>query len=261
MAAKEIIKGMFRMYCVVPVNVFGIYAMYTLIQGHGYNGWWIGTLVGYVCMMMLGVAAGYHRLLSHKGYEVSRPVKLVLLWFAAVSGMGSPMFWVGVHRGIHHRYADTEKDLHSPIHGFWSSYMLWLFKTDFSKLNMRAIADLFKDPDCMFFHKHYAKIFFLSHAAVAFISFDFWLYTMALPAFLTLHANGLNTSLNHYECMGYKNYTVTDRSVNSIWLFPFIQGEAWHNNHHGDPRNPNYGHRRWWELDPTYYLIKLFKKR
>jgi stearoyl-CoA desaturase (delta-9 desaturase) len=261
MEKNIIIKNIFKMYCVLPINVFGIYAIYTLFIGQGYSGWWISTLIGYVCMMMLGIAGCYHRLLSHRGYTVNRFTKIILLWFAAIAGQGSPMFWVGVHRGYHHRYADTEKDPHSPIHGFWNSYILWMFKTNFDEMNVKSIVDLFKDKDCVFFHNHYAKIFFLSHFLIALFSFEFWLYAMALPAFLTLHANSLNTSLNHYNFMGYKNYEIKDRSVNSIWLFPFIQGEAWHNNHHGDPKNPNYGHRRWWELDPTYYLIKLIEKK
>jgi fatty-acid desaturase len=31
-----------------------------------------------------------------------------------------------------------------------------------------------------------------------------------------------------------------------------------HNNHHGDPRAAIYG-RRWWEIDPTWTLIRLLE--
>jgi stearoyl-CoA desaturase (delta-9 desaturase) len=258
METTSFIKNITKMYCVIPVNIAGIYALYQLASAPAW--WWVAAVIGYMCMVMLGVAGCYHRLLSHRGYQVSRPVKIMLLWFAAVAGQGSPMFWVGIHNGYHHPFTDTEKDPHSPVHGFWHSYILWMYRTDYNNLNIRPIAHLFRDPDCAFFHRHYAKVFFLSHIVVALIGFEFWLYAMALPAFLGLHAYGLNTSLNHYSFMGYRNYQSRDNSVNSIWLFPFIQGEAWHNNHHGDPKNPNYGHRHWWELDPTYYLIKLIRQ-
>jgi len=33
-------------------------------------------------------------------------------------------------------------------------------------------------------------------------------------------------------------------------------GEGWHNNHHADPRSVRHGHR-WWELDVTYWSIRL----
>jgi stearoyl-CoA desaturase (delta-9 desaturase) len=257
METPSFIKNITKMYCVIPVNVAGIYALYQIAAAPAW--WWVAAIVGYMCIMMLGVAGCYHRLLSHKGYEVARPVKLILLWFAAIAGQGSPMFWVGIHRRYHHRFTDTLQDPHSPVHGFWHSYILWMYKTDYNNMSVKSIVDLFKDPDCMFFHRHYAKIFFLGHIIVALINFDLWLYAMALPAFVGLHGNGLNTSLNHYSFMGYRNYKIKDNSVNSPWLFPFILGEAWHNNHHGDAKNPNYGHRRWWEIDPTYWLIQIIR--
>ena len=38
---------------------------------------------------------------------------------------GSPMQWVGVHR-VHHAFADTELDPHSPVKGFWFAHCGWL---------------------------------------------------------------------------------------------------------------------------------------
>jgi stearoyl-CoA desaturase (delta-9 desaturase) len=34
-------------------------------------------------------------------------------------------------------------------------------------------------------------------------------------------------------------------------------GEGWHNNHHAFPRSARHG-LRWWEVDMTYWLIRLF---
>ena len=255
----NILKGLLRMYSVIPVQLFGLYSLYLIATSQTPSWWWLLVLIGYVCIMMLGVSACYHRMLSHKGCTVHPYMKKLMLWFSALSCQGSPIFWVTIHRGYHHRFSDTEKDPHSPIHGFWHSYILWMFKIKEGDHNIKYVVDLLKDKDVVFFHKYYNQIIWISHITIAVISFEFWLFAVMLPAFLTLHSFALQTSLNHSKKYGYKNYETRDDSVNVIWLWPFILGEAWHNNHHGDAMNANFGHRNWWELDPTFLIIKLIR--
>lgn len=243
---------------IVPMQFIGVYAIYNIVTGSAPDWWWVTAIIGYVCMAMMGISAGYHRLFCHRGYEVNPFVEKLLLWFAIIAGQGSPVYWIGIHRGYHHRYADTDKDAHSPKHGFWHSYILWMFKM--KTMRIRSVVDLLRDPVMLFAHKHYQTIFWVSHGVVALINFELWLYLMAFPAFITLHCFLTQTSVTHLRWAGYRNYNVKDDSVNVPWLWPFVLGEAWHNNHHGDGRNPNYGSRRWWEIDPTYYIIKLIRK-
>lgn len=256
---KQILKGMVRMYSIIPVQIFGLYAIYLILSNSAPNWWLVGTIVGYVCIMMIGVSACYHRLLSHKGFQVHPLVKKIMLWFSAISCQGSPIFWVTIHRGYHHRYSDTDKDPHSPLHGFWHSYMLWMFKIKDGDHNTKYVVDLLRDRDVVFFHKYYNYIIWISHILILLLSFKVWLYFVILPAFLTFHSFAFQTSMNHSKKYGYKNHETKDDSVNVIWLWPFIFGEAWHNNHHGDAMNPNYGSRRWWEIDPTYWIIQLLR--
>lgn len=218
--------------------------------------WWAAMLVGYVCLKMIGIAAGYHRLFCHRGFTVSRPVKLITLYFGVLAGQGSPIAWCSIHRGYHHRHADGPKDLHSPRDGFWHSYVWWMFKH--VKISVRSTIDLQRDPDMLFAHKYYIHIIWLTHLCLALVSVQLWVFLLLLPSVLTLHLFLLQTSATHIPWMGYRNYNVKDDSVNSPWLFPLILGEAWHNNHHGDGRNPNYG-RKWWEIDPTSWLINLVR--
>ena len=243
---------------ILPMQILGVYAMYSIIAGAAPEWWWVATIIGYVCIKMLGVAAGYHRLFSHKGFAVNRVTKVVLLWFGILAGQGSPIFWIGIHRGYHHRHADRAGDAHSPRDGFWHSYILWMFKRD--SMSIRSVTDLLKDPDMIFAHKHYIKILWITNLVVALVSINLWIFLLAFPAFITLHSFLIQTSVTHLPWAGYRNYNVKDDSVNVPWLFPFILGEAWHNNHHGEGRNPNYG-RKWWELDPTYWLIKLIETK
>lgn len=242
---------------IIPMQLVGIYAIWLISTGQAPVWWWTATLVGYVCMKMLGVSAGYHRLFCHNGYRVGKLTKRLLLWFAMIAGQGSPIYWISIHRGYHHRYADTDKDAHSPKHGFWHSYILWMFKM--KKISIRSVKNLLTDPDMVFAHRHYIKIFWISHLSLAIVNFQLWLYLMGLSAFITLHSFLIQTSVTHLKWSGYRNYKTKDSSVNVPWLFPLILGEAWHNNHHNDSLNPNFG-RKWWELDPTYWLIKIIRK-
>lgn len=241
---------------IIPMQFLGIFAIYLILTGQAPAWWWMAFILGYVCIKMLGVSAGYHRLFSHASFKTSIFMKRVLLYFGMLSGQGSPIFWIGIHRGYHHKHADKDEDAHSPRHGFWHSYILWMFKR--SKMSIRSVLDLIKDPDMVFCHKHYIKIVWITHLVLFLISIELWLYLLVLPSFITLHSFLIQTSVTHLSRAGYRNYKVNDDSVNVPWLFPFILGEAWHNNHHGEGRNPNFG-RKWWELDPTFWLIKLIR--
>jgi stearoyl-CoA desaturase (delta-9 desaturase) len=247
-------------YLVVVLQAFGICALYNIFSGNAPSYWWIGTIIGFILLKMLGIDAGYHRLFSHRSFTVGKWMKYFILWCGILAGQGSPIFWVTSHRGYHHRYSDTDNDPHSPKHGFWHSYILWIFKIKEGDMTMKSIPDLMRDPIMIFAHRHFFKIFILSHLLFSLISVNFWLYTLAFPAFITLHVFCCQTSMAHYSKLGYKNYETKDNSTNVPWLWPLMQGDCWHNNHHRDPKNPNYGGRHWWELDPTYWLIKLIRR-
>jgi stearoyl-CoA desaturase (delta-9 desaturase) len=257
---KNIINNPNLIGSIIPMQIFGAWALFNIFTGGAPTWWWLAVIVGYVAIMMLGVSGCYHRLLSHKGFEVSRPMKILMLWFGVLGGQGSPVWWVALHRGYHHRHTDKDEDPHSPVHGLLHAYITWMFKIPTKTLNPKFIVDLLRDKDVVFFHTHYFKVLWISNALLALISIDLWLYTMLLPAFITLHSFSIQTCFNHLQSMGYKNYQQDNHSVNSVWLFPLILGEAWHNNHHGDAKNADYGSRRWWEIDPTYWIIKLIRK-
>jgi fatty-acid desaturase len=253
-------KQFIATYTLIPMHILGIYSIYTIAMGNAPEYWLLATLVGYILFKMLGVGACYHRMLSHRSFTVNKITKYFSLWCGGVSGQGSPLFWVTVHRGYHHRWSDTDKDLHSPKHGFWHSYFLWLYTTDFDKLNYKTSVDLLRDKDVMFFHKYYNSILLISHLGIALINFDFYLYFLLLPCLISFHSFAVQTSVVHYPKLGYRNYNTKDDSVNVPWLFPISTGECWHNNHHGNAKNPNFGGVRWFEIDPTYWLIKLIRK-
>jgi fatty-acid desaturase len=256
---KEVISRSDTILVMFGINLFSLYAIYKIYQSSAIEQWFIFTLIGYVLIQMLGINAGYHRLLAHKSFETRSIVKKILLFFAMMAGQGSPIFWCAIHRS-HHIHTDTIKDIHAPINGFWNSYILWMFRFKSSDIHIRHVTDLLKDRDCLFVHKHYNKLFFVTHIVLAMISFDLWIFGIVLPIFITLHCSAFQTSFTHMKKIGYQNFKLENTSSNVPIVFPLILGEAWHNNHHGNPKNSNFG-IKWWELDPTYWLIMLIRKK
>ena len=54
---------------------------------------------------------------------------------------------------------------------------------------------------------------------------------------------------------GSKRYLTGDDFRNNWLLAVFTMGEGWHNNHHAYQSSVRQGFR-WWEIDPTYYLLR-----
>jgi stearoyl-CoA desaturase (delta-9 desaturase) len=68
------------------------------------------------------------------------------------------------------------------------------------------------------------------------------------------HGTACINSMAHL--MGKRRFKTDDDSRNSFILAIICLGEGWHNNHHrfqSCTRNGFY----WWEIDPTYYGLKL----
>lgn len=260
---NQIIKNIFTITHlwggIIPLYLLGLWSSYLIISGQAPAWWPMTFLIGYVLTMMVGVGAGWHRLFSHRAFEVSRPVKWFILFCGIISGQGSPIMWASTHIS-HHRASDRDTDPHSPKDGILHSYLFWMFKVKEGEHSLRPITHLLRDNDIVFVHKYYSYILWSINLIVALYSVDLWLYLIVFPAFITLQVFSIQTSLVHIKSLGYRNYETKDNSVNSLLLFPLTQGEAWHNNHHGESSNPNCGGRHWWEIDPTYWIIKLIKK-
>ncbi|HZI10397.1 MAG TPA: acyl-CoA desaturase [Myxococcus sp.] len=81
----------------------------------------VGLLVGGYLLTMTGIELGFHRLIAHRSFETTRPVRALLLVLGSMAGQGSALLWSGVHRW-HHAHTDVPGDLHSPTlgrHGVW----------------------------------------------------------------------------------------------------------------------------------------------
>ncbi len=205
-------------------------------------------------LRIFAIGAGYHRLFSHRAYSTSRAFRFVLALLAQSTAQKSVLWWAAKHRH-HHLHSDTEHDVHSPRHtGFLYSHLGWIFSRRHDTFDEATVADLARYPELKWLHK-----FELAPAAVLallcflvggwsglFVGF-FW------STVLVYHATFCINSLAHVS--GRKRYVTGDDSRNNWLLAVFTMGEGWHNNHHAFQSSVRQGFR-WWEIDPTFYILK-----
>lgn len=222
---------------------------------------WIASFFIYFCMLGLGISLLNHRTMSHKSVKIDNKIlRFVLLFFSTISLQGSTLAWVAMHRE-HHAYSDTDKDPHGPNDGFWKSYWCSMFHTP----NIRFMKDYLRDNLVIFFHKHYWPINFLYAVALLFFGIDVWIFGHLVPAALTWHASSLVNAVAHLKYnvpffIGYRNHNTKDQSKNILLAGYLTFGEAWHNNHHADPKSHTFK-SKWWEYDCIGFIAQIFQNK
>lgn len=203
---------------------------------------------------MFGITAGYHRYFSHNAYKTSRVMQFLLGYLGATAMQKGPLWW-GAHHRNHHKYSDTEKDLHSPrLTGFWNSHMLWFLKADYNHYDPKMIKDYAKFPELVWIDKYYWFPPLSLAIVLGFFGYDVLVYGYAVATFLLGHGTWTINSLTHV--IGKKRFESGDDSKNHWFLAIITMGEGWHNNHHYYRHTANQGFY-WWEYDFSYYILKM----
>lgn len=206
---------------------------------------------------MFGITAGFHRYFSHRGYKTGRVFQFVLAWIGSSSAQRSPLWWSG-HHVDHHKYSDTERDIHSPKHGFWWSHMVWMMSGVFDDTPVKHLRTYEKYPEMMWIHRNWLVPPVVM--AVALVVFGGWsslFWGFFFSTFLLWHGTFTINSLCHV--WGYRRFETKDTSRNNFFLSLITMGEGWHNNHHHYPSTANNGFY-WWQIDPSYVILKGLEK-
>mmetsp|Transcript_9048 Transcript_9048/g.27192 ORF Transcript_9048/g.27192 Transcript_9048/m.27192 type:complete len:352 (-) Transcript_9048:124-1179(-) len=215
----------------------------------------------YIITGMIGITMTYHRLLSHKSFKVPKWLEYFLAYCGVMSGQGDPITWVKDHRH-HHKYCDTNEDVHTPKEGFWWSHAGWLVNnavTDKRKeLTDETIAtDLEKQGFYRFLKKTYGLHMILQGALMwYFFGFGGFVWAYAFRAVWVYHITWFVNSASHV--WGYQSYKTGDISKNNWWVGILAFGEGWHNNHHAFEYSARHG-LEWWQYDPTWWTIRFLK--
>jgi stearoyl-CoA desaturase (delta-9 desaturase) len=213
-------------------------------------------LAGSYMVRMFGVTGGYHRYFSHRSYKMNRTAQFALAVLAQASGQKGVLWWAAHHR-THHRHSDAEGDIHSPVkRGFWWSHVGWVVSNEHDDYDQASVRDLARYPELRWLDRHhwvptaaYALAVLLIGGTQAFL----WGYIVSTV--VLYHCTFSINSLAHV--WGSRPFVTRDGSRNNFWLALLTLGEGWHNNHHFSSGSCRQGYR-WWEIDLTYYILRVF---
>ncbi|OUS32113.1 acyl-CoA desaturase [Gammaproteobacteria bacterium 45_16_T64] len=212
----------------------------------------------------ISITAGYHRLWSHNAYTAHVIPRLFFAFWGTHALQNSILVWASGHRR-HHRYIDNnEKDPYSIKRGFWFAHIGWMLRAHESgKEDFSNAKDLLKDPIVVFQHKYYLPLTAASNILLPILLgvlhgdiIGTALLVGVARIVITHHTTFFINSLAHM--WGKQPYTNSNTAKDSTLLAFFTYGEGYHNFHHyfqTDYRNGV----RWWQFDPTKWLINALR--
>lgn len=218
--------------------------------------WWLAGVGMYFLTGCLGVTVTFHRGLTHRSYRTHRFLEYLFSFFGCMGGTGSGIGWVAVHRQ-HHANSDRPGDPHSPLLSGWRV----LFPNYDFKWNKWPIRDLITDPVHLAMHEYYFGLIALWAVFLTLLAgVEGFIFLWAMPIVLQVWSSVISNYGNHSPNWpgSYQNFNTRDRSVNSLPLALITWGEGWHNNHHRFPGSYTF-QQRWWELDPTAWVISIIR--
>jgi stearoyl-CoA desaturase (delta-9 desaturase) len=206
----------------------------------------------------VGITLAFHRYYAHRSFQMSRPARFVWTLIATAAMQKGPLWWAG-HHVNHHRFADRDGDPHSPmVSGVYYAHIGWFLndaKHDRLEPSNPVIRDFSGAPEIAWLdHYYFAPP--LALAALMYLAGGMpWLvWGFCVPTVTLAHATFAINTVNHM--FGSRRFDTIDESRNNVLTALFAAGEGWHNNHHRYQRAARNGFY-WWELDLTWYVIRL----
>ena len=243
--------------------------MHVMCIGVIWVGWsrtaiWVAAALYFI--RMFAITGFYHRYFSHKAFKTNRFWQFVFAVAGNCAVQRGPLWWAAHHRH-HHRFTDTEKDVHSPLqHGFFWSHMGWIASKANFPTNKQYVREWLDYPELRWLNR-YDMIVPVLLAIALFgtgellrhylpgLQTSGWqllIWGFFISSVVLFHATVTINSLDHMY--GTRRYNTPDTSRNNVFLALITLGEGWHNNHHHYAVTARQGFF-WWEIDITYYLL------
>ena len=230
----------------------------------------VTTAVLLYVVRMFAITGFYHRYFSHRTFRTSRSMQFVFAVIGASAAQRGPLWWAANHR-VHHAYTDQPADVHSPVqHGLWWSHMGWFLAHNQLATKVAHIKDFVRYPELRFLNRYDAFVPII--LAICLFLFGAWLerahpnlgtngwqmfvWGFVISTVALWHGTCTINSLSHR--FGTRRYATADNSRNNFALALLTLGEGWHNNHHQYSNSARQGFR-WWEVDITYYLLRVLQ--
>ncbi len=220
----------------------------------------IVTVALYWITIGFGISLGYHRLHTHRSFQVPLGLEYLFALFGAMTLEGGPIFWVATHR-IHHQKSDQAGDPHSPRDGAWWAHIGWILFGETNHNNTKMMSkyapDLAKHRFYIWLNNyHWVPTVVLAAVLFAIGGLPLMLWAVCVRIVVGLHATWLVNSATHL--WGTRRFETKDDSRNSWWVALMTFGEGWHNNHHAHPTSARHG-LAWYEFDISWISLKIMK--
>jgi stearoyl-CoA desaturase (delta-9 desaturase) len=208
-----------------------------------------------------------HRYAAHGMFTMSKGWEkffYIVTYITQGSSFLSPKAYGIMHR-LHHAYADTELDPHSPKYSANLWDMMYKTKNFYHSilLGKDNIDPKFKKnvPDWKFIEwlgdtwgsrlawGVFYTLFYIQFAT------HWWMFLLLPFHYLMGPVHGAIINWFAHK-VGYINFVVNDTAKNLLPFDFFMMGEGYHNNHHKLGGRANFG-VKWHEFDPTYPVILL----
>lgn len=228
----------------------------------------LATAVALYWLRMFAVTAFLHRYFSHRTFKTSRTAQFIFALMACSAVQRGPLWWAAHHRA-HHKLSDKDGDLHSPsVSGFIWSHIGWITADCNMPTDYEKIPDLARYPELVLLNRFDWFVPVLLGCSLLLFGYGLQLFYPQLgtnpwqmlvwgffvSTVLLFHGTASINSLTHM--FGSQRYKTGDQSRNNFFLALITMGEGWHNNHHYFPGAARQGFY-WWEVDFSFYLLKL----
>jgi stearoyl-CoA desaturase (delta-9 desaturase) len=237
---------------IIPQHLAGLVAIGLLFAGES-TVWLLATFAAWFLCFVMGEGIFFHKYFSHRSFETNPIIAKIFAVFGLLGGFGSPISYRAVHTGLHHAHSDTDKDSHSPIHGFWHSWLLWHLTS--VRPPLIICKTLLKDKFYVWLEANIIKIWWTTVILLALVDWRLPIFTMGLAGMIGMSMAGISNSIGH--SYGSRRFDTNDNSRNVWWISWFTwQGGILQNNHHARPSR-YHDSLAWYEFDIGKWIIPL----
>ncbi|HMM41422.1 MAG TPA: acyl-CoA desaturase, partial [Thermomicrobiales bacterium] len=253
--SSERVKQVILIVFVIGPLVATAYAMYTLWEE--WISWTeLGLFLAFYFLTGLGITIGFHRLLTHRSFEVGPMLKATFLILGSMAVQGRAIDWAANHLK-HHAFSDQEGDPQYPLDGFFHAHVGWLFSVPPADRE-RYAKKLIDDPIISFVDRTFLVWVGLGLLIPYLIGgWEGLLWGGFVRIAFVNHVTWAVNSVCH--TFGDRPFDIKDMSRNN-WIVGLLAfGEGWHHNHHAFPAMAYHG-MGWRQFDLSAIVIRLLSK-
>src|SRR3989344_4065768 len=215
----------------------------------------------------------HHRYAAHQMFTMSKRWEkffFVLSYLTMGSSYLSAYVYGILHR-LHHAYADTELDPHSPSFDKNPFAMMWRTAKIYTailegkmKVEEKFKKDLPSWPvvDRLMGTWVSRLIWVGLYFSFYFFFATHWLLWILFPLQIImgpLHGVIINWFAHKYGDRPFKDIKNTSGNLNLFWSGILMWGEGYHHNHHKYSTRPKFS-LKWYELDPMWPVLKFLNR-